>query len=109
MTTLCRFTATPGGWACTVCGRTVQSTSTTPPAATCRPGHFASQPPADWQPVKIGDLAERALSAVGITKQLVAKTVGKCNCSERQKVLNDAGDRVQWAARRVFLGVTKRD
>lgn len=107
--TLCRFTATPDGWACPACGRTVRSSSTTPPAATCRPGHFTAKPPADWQPVKVGDLAERALSAVGITKERVGRVVGRCRCSSRQAALNEAGDRLQWTARRLFLQAWRPD
>ena len=41
-------------------------------------------------PPGLGDYVEKALSAVGITKKLVAKLTGKadCGCQERQDALN---------------------
>jgi hypothetical protein len=42
-----------------------------------------------------GDLVERALSAVGITKKRVEKIVGKpCGCGKRQEALNRLGRKI---------------
>lgn len=67
--------------------------------------------------VMVGDLIERGLSAIGITKPLVeriTRTAGKpggCGCQQRQRWLNEAGVAVQkqaaaWTdkARRFYLG-----
>lgn len=59
----------------------------------------------DWQPIMVGDLVERGLTAIGITKERVerlTRTEGKpggCGCEWRKKWLNDAGVRVQQAIR----------
>jgi len=40
----------------------------------------------------LGDLVERALSAIGITKKRVEKITGKpCGCGKRQEALNQLG------------------
>jgi len=40
----------------------------------------------------LGDLVEKMLTAVGITKQRVAKITGKpCGCQKRQEALNQLG------------------
>jgi hypothetical protein len=49
----------------------------------------------------LGDVIERALTHVGITKELVSKWLGKpCQCEERQRRLNQLG----WWAKRVIMG-----
>lgn len=54
-----------------------------------------------WRPVMVGDLVERGLTALGITKDRVerlTRTAGKpggCGCAARKKWLNEAGVRVQ--------------
>jgi hypothetical protein len=69
----------------------------------CRPIAVASQPA--WKPVPIGDLVEKGLTAIGITKERVerwTRTEGKpggCGCAARQKWLNDWGNRVQYRGR----------
>jgi hypothetical protein len=62
-----------------------------------------------WQPVAVGDLVERGLTAIGITKERVerwTRTEGKpggCGCEGRKKWLNEAGNKVQIAARKRLL------
>jgi hypothetical protein len=59
----------------------------------------------DWKPVMVGDLVEKALTSVGITKERVerlTRTAGKpggCGCDQRKKWLNEAGAKVQYAVR----------
>ena len=65
----------------------------------CRP-----PPQAGFRPVQIGDLVERVLTAVGVTKERVerwTRTAGKpggCGCDKRRRWMNDWGNRVQYAA-----------
>jgi hypothetical protein len=72
----------------------------------CRP-----VPEKVWRPIPIGDVVERWLTRVGITKELVEKltrTEGKpggCGCEGRKKWLNEAGNKVQVAARQKLLKV----
>jgi len=43
----------------------------------------------------LGDLVEKALSAVGITKKRVEKITGKpCGCGKRQEALNRLGRKI---------------
>lgn len=64
-----------------------------------------------WQPIPIGDVVERWLTRVGITKERVerwTRTEGKsggCGCEGRKKWLNEWGNRVQIAARQKLLKV----
>lgn len=44
---------------------------------------------------RLGDVAEQALSAVGITAERVEAWLGKCRCKERRERLNALGE---WAA-----------
>ena len=56
----------------------------------CRP-----VPEKVWRPVPIGDLVERGLTAIGITKERVSALAGgDCGCSKRQEQLNELGRRV---------------
>lgn len=53
----------------------------------------------------LGDLVERALSVVGVSKDLVEEWVGgPCGCDERKEKLNQLGN---WAFR-VVKGKTER-
>lgn len=53
----------------------------------------------------LGDAAEKALSAVGITKERVERWLGRpCKCRQRQEKLNRFG---YWVAR-VLSGKTER-
>jgi hypothetical protein len=67
----------------------------------------------DWKPVMVGDLVEKALSSVGITKELaeqLTRTAGKpggCGCEARKRWLNDRGFRVQRAIRSGYLAVQR--
>jgi hypothetical protein len=67
----------------------------------CRP-----VPEKVWRPVAIGDLVERGLTAVGITKEWVESITRRagvksgCGCADRQKWMNEVGFKVQWWARR---------
>jgi hypothetical protein len=66
----------------------------------CRP-----VPEKPWRPIPVGDVVEKALTSIGITKERVEKltrTAGKpggCGCAARQKWLNDWGNRVQYRGR----------
>lgn len=82
---------------CPVCGYVARRL---PTYRECRP---IKQP--EWKPVMVGDLVEKALTSVGITKERVerlTRTEGKpggCGCGARQKWLNEAGAKVQYAVR----------
>lgn len=82
---------------CPVCGYVAKSL---PTYRECRP-----LPAKKWKPVMVGDLVEKALTSVGITKELVerlTRTEGKpggCGCDGRKKWLNEAGAKVQYAVR----------
>jgi hypothetical protein len=60
----------------------------------------------DWKPVPIGDLVEKGLTAIGITKERVESITRRagvksgCGCADRQKWMNEVGFKVQWWARR---------
>jgi len=66
-----------------------------------------------WRPVPIGDLVERGLTAIGVTKERVeqwTRTEGKpggCGCADRQRWLNEVGDRVQIHAREALLAAKR--
>ena len=74
----------------------------------CRP-----VPERVWRPIPIGDLVEKWLTAIGITKERVerwTRTQGKpggCGCAARQKWLNDVGNRVQIKARNALIAARK--
>ena len=74
----------------------------------CRP-----VPEQVWRPIPIGDLVERWLTRIGVTKARVEKwtrTEGKpggCGCEGRKKWLNEAGNKVQVAFRQRILKVRK--
>lgn len=59
-----------------------------------------------WRPVPVGDLVEKWLTRVGITKERVerwTRTAGTpegCGCEARKRWLNEVGNRVQRAVRR---------
>ena len=71
------------------------------------------RPNKQWQPIAIGDLLERGLTSVGITKERVeqmTRTTGKpggCGCQDRQRWMNEAGFRVQRAVRGGYLAVQR--
>jgi hypothetical protein len=66
-----------------------------------------------WEPIPIGDLVEKGLTALGITKERVEKltrTEGKpggCGCAGRQKWLNELGNKVQTDARNALLAAKR--
>ena len=66
-----------------------------------------------WRPIPIGDLVERWLTRIGVTKARVerwTRTEGKpggCGCEGRKKWLNEAGNKVQVAFRQRLLKVRK--
>lgn len=101
-----------GVYHCGKCGWKVDD-QVTPWRATCPVCPTLTRPAY----VMVGDLIERGLSAIGITKPLVeqiTRTAGKpggCGCQQRQRWLNEAGVSVQQAAaawtdkaRRFYLG-----
>jgi hypothetical protein len=67
----------------------------------------------EWRPIPIGDLVERGLTAIGITKERVealTRTEGKpggCGCAGRQKWLNEVGNKVQTDARNALIAAKK--
>lgn len=103
-------------WTCGRCGWVIDDQSK-PQMATCPVCPTLKDNPLGWRPIMVGDLVERALTIIGITKPLVEKltrTAGKpggCGCSGRQRWMNDVGVAVQkraavWTetARRFYLG-----
>lgn len=70
-------------------------------------------PEREWKPIPIGDLVERGLTAIGITKERVEKltrTEGKpggCGCAGRQRWLNEVGNKVQTDARNALIAARK--
>jgi hypothetical protein len=76
----------------------------------CRP-----VPEKQWQPIAIGDLVERVLTAVGVTKERVerlTRTEGKpggcgCGCDGRKKWLNEVGYKAQYAIRDGYKAVER--
>ena len=61
-----------------------------------------------WRPVMLGDLVERGLSAVGITKERVERAAGRpCGCGGRQTSLNQWGVNVQLKARAGLIEARK--
>jgi hypothetical protein len=101
MTTLCDFN-NPSK-TCAVCGYKAKSL---PTFRECRP-----VPAKRWRPIAVGDLVERGLTAVGITKARVEKltrTEGKpggCGCGARKKWLNEVGYQAQYAIRDAYKAV----
>jgi len=91
--------------ACGACGYVARRL---PTYRECRP-----VPEKVWRPVAIGDLVEKGLTAIGITKErveAVTRTEGKpggCGCAGRQKWLNEAGDRLQYSARAALVAAKK--
>ncbi len=67
-----------------------------------------SVPQPEWRPIMVGDLVERGLTAIGITKERVeaiTRTAGKpggCGCAARKRWLNEAGVTVQKAIRQAY-------
>lgn len=98
---LCEFD--PASRVCTRCG---YKAARLPTFRACRP--VAEEV---WRPVKIGDMVERWLKRIGITKdgvEWITRTAGKpggCGCAARKRWLNDVGDRVQIAARQAAIGL----
>lgn len=90
---------------CPVCGYKAARRQTVRECRPVVPEPVVSQKELEWQPIMVGDLVEKALTSIGITKESVerlTRTAGKpggCGCAQRQKWLNDAGVRVQVAVR----------
>lgn len=86
---------------CAVCGYKARRL---PTYRECRPVRKKA-----WRPVAVGDLVERWLTRIGVTKDRVerwTRTAGKpggCGCAARQKWLNEAGNKAQWWCRRKLL------
>ena len=74
----------------------------------CRP-----VPAEPWQPIPIGDLVERGLTSIGVTRERVEKltrTEGKpggCGCEGRKRWLNEVGNKVQTDARNALIAARK--
>ena len=99
--TLCDFSLS---LTCPKCGWTAKHAKT---FRRCRPPK--SVKPKEWQPWAIGDIVEKGLTAIGITKELVEKVTrtegkpGGCGCGRRKKWLNEAGFKAQHAARKALI------
>lgn len=102
-----------GVYVCGRCGWVIDNQSR-PQRATCP---ICPTLPEPRKPIMVGDLLERGLRSIGITKQIVeriTRTAGKsggCGCQQRQRWMNDAGIAVQkqaaaWTetARRFYFG-----
>jgi hypothetical protein len=67
----------------------------------------------EWKPLPIGDLVERGLTAIGVTKERVerlTRTEGKpggCGCAGRKRWLNEVGNKVQTDARNALIAAKK--
>jgi len=101
---LCDFE--PVSRTCVRCGYVAKSL---PTFRACKP----PPPPPPWQPIAIGDVVERWLTRIGITRERVerwTRTAGKpggCGCEARKRWLNDRGFRVQRAIRSGYLAVQR--
>lgn len=89
-----------------VCQRCGYRAASLPTFRACRP-----PPPAPWKPIMVGDLVEKVLTSVGITKERVEKLTrteskpGGCGCGARKKWLNEQGVRAQKAVRDAGMAV----
>ena len=69
------------------------------------PAYPRAKPPDNWQPIMVGDLVEKALTTIGITRERVEQLTrtegkpGECGCAGRKKWLNEKGVQVQTAIR----------
>lgn len=103
MTRLCDFSGPDR--ACPTCGYVAKSL---PTFRECRP-----VPEKPWQPIQVGDIVERWLIAIGVTRERVEKwtrTEGKpggCGCDARKRRLNELGEKVQRAIRVAILGIRR--
>lgn len=90
---------------CPVCGYRAKRL---PTYRECRP-----VPARKWKPIMVGDLVEKALTSVGITKERVerlTRTEGKpggCGCAARQRWLNEVGFKAQYAIRDGYKAVER--
>ena len=100
MSVYCDFSSTD--LKCPACGYVARKRNT---YRECRPIKEKG-----WQPFQLGDAVEKALTAVGVTKDRVealTRTAGKpggCGCAGRKKWLNEVGAKVQTAARESLIG-----
>jgi hypothetical protein len=101
---LCQFE--PASRQCVRCGYVAKSL---PTFRACKP----PPPPPPWQPIAIGDVVERWLTRIGITRERVerwTRTAGKpggCGCEARKRWLNDVGFWVQWRIRSGYFAVQR--
>lgn len=99
MTDYCQFSTS-----CMTCPTCGYQARRLPTYRICRP-----VPPKPWRPILVGDLVERWLKSLGVTKERVerwtrtADKPGGCGCGARKRWLNDAGIAVQAAGRRLLL------
>jgi hypothetical protein len=90
---------------CPTCGYVAKKL---PTYRECRP-----VPEQVWRPIPIGDLVEKGLTAIGITKERVERLTraagkpGGCGCAQRQKWLNEVGNKVQIKARNALVAARK--
>jgi len=62
----------------------------------------------EWRPIPIGDVVERGLTRIGLSKERVQRWtrragVEDCGCQSRQRWLNEVGNDVQRKARAALL------
>jgi hypothetical protein len=89
-----------GVYRCGYCGWIVDDQAE-PWKSTCPVCPSRAESSDGWKPIMLGDLLERGLTSIGITKSLVTRltrTEGKpggCGCQGRQKWLNTQGVKAQ--------------
>jgi hypothetical protein len=106
-----------GELVCVACGAVSSgedATSIVCPACAIQREDGPTRPVEDfWRPIPIGDLVEKGLTAIGITKERVEKltrTEGKpggCGCAGRKKWLNEVGNKVQIDARNALIAAKR--
>jgi hypothetical protein len=90
---------------CPVCGYRARSL---PTFRECRP-----VPAKRWKPIAIGDIVERGLKAIGVTKERIERLTrtagnpGGCGCEARKRWLNDVGYKAQYAIRDGYKAVER--
>lgn len=90
---------------CATCGYVAKRL---PTYRVCRP-----LPDRAWQPVMVGDLLERWLTRIGITRDRVerwtrtAELPGGCGCDRRKRWINEVCSKIQVATRKRFAQVRR--
>jgi hypothetical protein len=80
----CRWIVMRESLTCSVCGKKARMANGRYPVVPCEKN------------VGLGDMVEKGLSAVGITKERVASVLGvkDCGCRKRREYMNELGKKV---------------